>query len=542
MSENKYRYLFAIYSCWKNQQKAETLYQLLRGRLSSMNMFDIIIVFGKKNPSNASTSKCNFPHVIFNCGDGYEDLSEKTLHIIKLYEKFVKDEHHSNNHSFIYNGLFKCDDDILPNFAFIKKFVDNLLLKPTQYAGYRVVIQESKRLYNQKTLKYDNIPKCNYCTGPIYYLGPKAIEILSKGFDERSLFIHPAEDIMIGYNLEKHGVVATQAHLYKDDTQLFPYFNIQNIDQRHKFVFGRLHGGLGNQIFQAAATFGIARKLGMYPILMFTRDAQTYVHNPSLMEYLNGIFKNFSFLELTKQNLAAQKPLNLMSDFGDGVPPDACFSYHFQKQIDELSKNNLIGQKQQKHIFLDGYFQNEKYFVDYKKEFIQFIFDKSIFQRIRTQFPKTEQSFFIHIRRGDYVGHPLYNIRYDDYLAKSIRLICQQCENDSSLIVGGDKPHFYVVSNDVDYCRSHPILLNSREKGFEYTIVDDPSLLNSPLDTIYFMAACRLGGICANSSFSWWGSYLNDNEHKLVYFPHEWMTNIHSSIDVYYKGSRVVKV
>ncbi len=539
MSENKYRYLFAIYSCWKNQTRAETLYQLLRGRLDS-DLFDVIIAFGRP-PKNDDKYQSNFPHFILNCDDGYSELNMKTLSLIKFYQQ---------NYIQTYNGLLKCDDDILPNSVFINKFARNINTNTNiekkqshiQYAGFRLVLPTERSVFHPKTNQTDIIPKCTYCTGPIYYLGNLSIDILCRMMNDSSLIIHPAEDIMIGYNLEKHGVVATQAHLYKDDIQLFPYFNIQNIDQRHKFVFGRLHGGLGNQIFQAAATFGIARKLGMYPILMFTRDAQTYVHNPSLMEYLNGIFKNFSFLELTKQNLAAQKPLNLMSDFGDGVPPDACFSYFFQKQIDELLKNNLIGQRQQQHIFLDGYFQNEKYFVDYKKEFIQFIFDKSIFQRIRTQFPKTEQSFFIHIRRGDYVGHPLYNIRFDDYLAKSIRIICQQCENDSSLIVGGDKPHFYVVSNDIDYCRSHPVLLNSREKGFEYTIVDDPSLLNSPLDTIYFMAACRLGGICANSSFSWWGSYLNDNERKLVYFPHEWMTNIQSKVDVYYKGSRVVKV
>jgi hypothetical protein len=64
----------------------------------------------------------------------------------------------------------------------------------------------------------------------------------------------------------------------------------------------------------------------------------------------------------------------------------------------------------------------------------------------------------------------------------------------------------------------------------------------STLDTLHFMAACRLGGICANSSFSWWGSYLNSYLDKRVYFPYEWMTNIHVPIDVYPDNALVIKV
>ena len=169
----------------------------------------------------------------------------KTLQLIKLYQKFTQDEKNANN-SIEYNGLFKCDDDILPNSIFIHKFIENLhkqieKQQPIQYAGFQIIIKENNSVFNIKTNKTDLIPKCTYCTGPIYYLAPHSINILCKIIDDSSLLLHEAEDIMIGYNLEKQGIVATHAHLYKDDIQLFPYFNIQNIDQRHKFEIGRAH-------------------------------------------------------------------------------------------------------------------------------------------------------------------------------------------------------------------------------------------------------------------------------------------------------------
>ncbi len=546
MSENENRYLFAIYSCWNNQQKAETLYHLLHGRLDP-HIFHIIIVFGNK-PSSSLRAVCNLPHTILDCGDGYTDLNDKTISLIKFYKQS------KTKTKTKYQGLFKCDDDILPNFSFIQKFADNLHLKPSQYAGFRTEFKENSSVFNKKTNKLDDIPKCIYCTGPIYFLGNQAIDILcrlfengcndddSKGGGGGTFIRHEAEDIMIGVNLQRSGIVATQVHLYKDDIQLFPYFNIQNVRQQHKFVFGRLQGGLGNQIFQAAATFAIARKLGMYPVLLYTRDQHTYVHNPTLMEYLNGIFQHFPYLELTQKLIQDHKPV-FLRDSGPNIPQTACFSYFLKNVLEQIEHTQKTNQHliYRNHLFLDGYFQNEKYFVDYKHELLRFIFDKTIFDRIRRQFPDTEHSYFIHIRRGDYVGHPLYNIRFDDYLFKTIDQICHRRRRQ--MAEGDSKPHFYVVTNDVPYCRQHPRLSSADVVDqCNVTILDDQALLASPLDTIYFMAACKLGGICANSSFSWWGSYLNPNEKKDVYFPYEWMTNIEGPIDVYYKGSSVVKV
>ena len=178
-----------------------------------------------------------------------------------------------------------------------------------------------------------------------------------------------------------------------------------------------------------------------------------------------------------------------------------------------------------------GYFQNENYFGNVKQVLLGHFYDPQVSVKIVAQYPRVVESYFIHVRRGDYVGNQLYNIDYDAYLEKVLRHILKGVDKDV---------HFYVVSNDVEYCKTHPLLASvSNINNATFTILEEAM---TPLETLHFMASCRLGGICANSSFSWWGSYFNSNPDKRVYFPYEWMTNITGPIDVYPDGALVIKV
>jgi hypothetical protein len=132
-----------------------------------------------------------------------------------------------------------------------------------------------------------------------------------------------------------------------------------------------------------------------------------------------------------------------------------------------------------------------------------------------TEYPNIEKSYFIHIRRGDYVGHKLYVIDYDTYFTKAI-----------AHIISKDKDaHFFIFSDDIAFCKTYKVL-NGINKTFIYNM--------DTLHSIYLMSQCKKGGICSNSTFSGWATVLNlsnDLTDKTVIFPSKWI-NTPQKVDI----------
>jgi hypothetical protein len=121
------------------------------------------------------------------------------------------------------------------------------------------------------------------------------------------------------------------------------------------------------------------------------------------------------------------------------------------------------------------------------------------------------------------VGNALYAMDIDTYYRTAIAKVL---EKDSGA-------HFYVLSNDMAFCRNYGVL-----EGLRFTFMDGERELDT-LESLFFMAMCSKGGICANSSFSWWGSWLNKNGEKLVIMPKQWMKK-DGVMDVYPRGAILV--
>jgi hypothetical protein len=495
--------LIAIYSCRKYQARAEFLYRLLDGRLPS-DKVDICIFFGK---DDAGPIQCSCTHCILDCPEGYDNLTKKTL---TMFAECVS-----------YRGILKCDDDIFPNLNYLRKFVDRVLTyESIDYAGRRLDVEAhyGMSFIGKGDLREPPfIPKCSYCAGPMYYLSSRALRLLVNAWTAATLTLNYNEDVTVGHNLGLLGIEPTHNPLYCDHPNLHGKLNVQNINGRSPFLFVRLHGGLGNQLFQCASAHGIAKMTNFLPVLVFTESAAHYQHNKEIREYIDSVFKGMCCISYEH---ICNIPFICWSETGSDVPPDACFTYSAEV-ISQIRGSS-------DPVFMDGYFQNENYFRDVKRDLLEHFFNPIIAAKIVAKYPHTEESYFIHVRRGDYVGNKLYNIDYDAYLEKALKHLTKNYET----------VHFYVVSNDVAYCKSHP-LFSSNTTNIQFTILDDPSM--TPLNTLHFMASCRLGGICANSSFSWWGSYFNSNPNKRVYFPYEWMTNITGPIDVYPDDALVIK-
>jgi hypothetical protein len=126
---------------------------------------------------------------------------------------------------------------------------------------------------------------------------------------------------------------------------------------------------------------------------------------------------------------------------------------------------------------------------------------------------------FLHIRGGDYVGHPLHFIPLDGYYERAI----QHFAPDTL---------FYIFTNDRQYAESFAFLQNIRHEFVECDEVDGLSR----------MKHCTRGGICANSSYSWWGAVLDI--HRTLVIPSRWTwdTDWNAKSDYRFPGAIVEDV
>lgn len=152
------------------------------------------------------------------------------------------------------------------------------------------------------------------------------------------------------------------------------------------------------------------------------------------------------------------------------------------------------------NVRLRGYFQSEKYFRQDREDVKRMFFSDR-------RFLSTSNNCAIHIRLGDYVSmqdkHPVVST---EYLYASIEYMLR-----------ANIRFFVVFSDDIN-----PAMKILRSLGFNDGPVHfEPCEYTAPLLSLVTMASCA-NQICANSSFSWWASWLNENPDKKVIMPRRW--------------------
>lgn len=253
----------------------------------------------------------------------------------------------------------------------------------------------------------------------------------------------------------------------------------------------QLIGGLGNQLFQYAAAKALALETKQKLCIDISQFESYKLHNYAL-NHFNIISKVYK-----KPNRYLKK---IKSFYQKNV------SY---KEVDFGYNPDLINLKCNT-IFLEGYFQSEKYFIKYEKEI------RKDFEVITTLKKVTQDtiakiesvnSVSIHIRRGDYLNNPLHNTSKDEYYNKALEIIENKITN----------PVFFVFSDDMSWVKEN---FSTKQE----TIFIDFNDASTNFEDLKLMAACK-HNIIANSSFSWWGAWLNKNPDKIVIAPKLWFND-----------------
>lgn len=169
--------------------------------------------------------------------------------------------------------------------------------------------------------------------------------------------------------------------------------------------------------------------------------------------------------------------------------------------------------------YFDGYWQSEKFFKNHKTEIRKAFTFPPITGNENLKaidFINQNKTAFIHIRRGDYVNHPLYkDICTLEYYKKSIDLLRSKYNYHN----------FIIFSNDIKWCKGN---LAKFLKNCE-VLYADWNIGNKSYCDIQLMSMCD-AGIVANSSFSWWGAWLSDA--KIILCPHKWINNSKLDVDI----------
>lgn len=229
-----------------------------------------------------------------------------------------------------------------------------------------------------------------------------------------------------------------------------------------------LLGGLGNQMFQIAATYSLAKEMGVDYMIDFDMchtPAQGHTSN----KYKDNIFKNIN----------NGKPKNIVKQYNESK-----FSYT------ELPKED--------NLILRGYFQSEKYFTKNKEDIKNlFHFDDEIMKKTKhfltSSISEHHNITAIHVRRGDYLKNPGYHPTCSvEYYQKAIETL-----DDGNM-------EFVFISDDLEWCKE-----NFKGDNIHY------SPFTNEIDDLHVLVQCD-NHIISNSSFSWWGAYLSKTDNKVI--------------------------
>ena len=287
-------------------------------------------------------------------------------------------------------------------------------------------------------------------------------------------------------------------------------------------IITNLIGGLGNQMFQYAA----GRSLALSRKTEFRLDVSDFSGYRLHQGYeLQRVFSCPAQIATTidvRNILGWQSPQIMRQLFAKRVMSvfrckEFVVEPHFNywREINGIPSNS----------YLSGYWQSEEYF-------------RETTQVIRTDFTFKEpadgrnaelveqigraNAISLHVRRGDYVKNPKTTATHGlcslEYYQSAIQYVIDRVE----------RPSFYIFSDDPAWVREnmkieHPSVYVDHNHGAE------------SYNDMRLMSLCK-HHIIANSSFSWWGAWLNPNPEKIVVAPRKWFANNNDVSDLFPSG------
>jgi len=269
----------------------------------------------------------------------------------------------------------------------------------------------------------------------------------------------------------------------------------------------KISGGIGNQLFQYATGRSLANDLNsdLYLDLSYYSNFYLQKHSKYRLDNfdikIDGYTHNLSCKVKKKIEKIKKEDETIFSDYGDTYGSDSTY----KPQISDLKGN----------IYLEGYWQNEKYFIHNEKIIKDDLQLKSSPNKknknILKQLSSSVNSVALMVRRGDYLN-PYLKAQFGfctlSYYEKAIEKIAKEVEN----------PIFYIFSDDPEWVKKNiKLSYPTHYISHNYKAEED-------WEDIRLISSCK-HIIMGNSSFSWWGAWLNKNKFKIAIGPEPWISS-----------------
>ncbi|SCH90667.1 Glycosyl transferase family 11 [uncultured Blautia sp.] len=260
-----------------------------------------------------------------------------------------------------------------------------------------------------------------------------------------------------------------------------------------------LAGGLGNQLFCYCFGYAVSKKTNSKFVLDtsmqdcgIARELELLNFNVDYSDRISYVYKKGLVDRMFFNKVRKIKSIGIKTRIYQEKEPTK-----FEPEAFEISTDT----------YFKGNWQTEKYFSEYRNELLKMLVPK--YERTQSVNGLVDEmqkcnSVAVHVRRGDYlqIGCQLSMDFYDKAILKF-----QELNQRKNTV-------FYIFSDDIDFVKQY---FGKYEKKIELHYPQYESD-NKTLDDLFLMSHCK-HIIMANSSFSWWAAWLNQNENKIVICP-----------------------
>lgn len=267
----------------------------------------------------------------------------------------------------------------------------------------------------------------------------------------------------------------------------------------------RIKGGLGNQLFQYAAAYALANRLN-----------QPFGFNPSFSNNMTPRGYKLSYLKTECDRIVKDDELPYKVNFLKKKYPNKllrvmnhhktnCGKYAYWIETRDEWQPNFF-KIDYPNIYVDGYFQSQDYFKEYRESLLkQFLpsYEPEIAFIDAQKKIHLCNSVAVHVRRSDFTkdGHAYHYLLDKDYYISAVSFMKAKLET----------PTFFWFSDDINWVK-HNIGDN---KDFVFVNIQTP---HCDIDDMMLMKSCK-HIITANSTFSWWAAWLNENNSAIKIVP-----------------------